>query len=184
MAAVPATIGCFRSLRAKRLSSSSTNYNLRAVRMSLNSGGDIHLIELLCRAGRHLLYRLGAARRGPTEALSGSPGSTDFPTHPRVNTGAKISESPRSRSKSRRQVRQQRRFNFRDSIGCFETSRLVVPQPCSSPSSKSGQAAKQPSSAWIAPGSHAGFWASHHSRAAKLMASKTEIFLVYLQHTG
>lgn len=52
----------------------------------------------------------------------------------------------------RRQARQQRRFNFRDSIGRFETSRLVVPQPCSSPSCHQNPA-KRPSGqaqAWIA----------------------------------
>lgn len=57
---------------------------------------------------------------------------------------------------SRRQVKQQRRFNFRDSIGCFETSRLgswggPTALFISVMSSKSGQAAKQLSSAWTAP---------------------------------
>lgn len=89
---------------------------------------------------------------------------------------------------SRRQVRLQRRLNFRDSIGCFETSRLVVPLPCSSPSCHKNPAKRAGGpSGQAQPGSHldptlTSGLPTHHSRAAKLVAPKTRMFSIYLQH--
>lgn len=107
-----------------------------------------------------LLARSRVAEHRPRLCLD-RPDRPIFQTHPRANSRPKIGESSRSLSNSRRQVRQQRRLNFRDSIGCFETSRLVVPQPCSSPSCHQNPA-RRPSGqarAWTAPGSNAGRWA-------------------------
>lgn len=134
-----------------------------------------------------LLARSRVADRRPRLCLD-RPDRPIFQTHPRANSGPKIGESSRSRSKSRRQVRQQRRLNFRDSIGCFETSRLVVPQPCSSPSCHQnparrpgGQAAKLKPGPRLDPTLVAGL--SHHPRASKLVALKTFVFRIYLRHT-
>lgn len=115
-------------------------------------------------------------RPTPTEALSDHPDRPIFQhiREPVLGPDERITKKP---TEGRRQARQQRRFNFRDSMGCFETSRLVVPQPCSSPSCRQNPA-KRPSGQ-AQPGSRldptpaAGL--SHHSRAAKLVALKTQI---------
>ena len=65
-----------------------------------------------------------------------------------------------------RQVRQQRRFNFRDSIGCFETSRLVVP---GGPTALLISAKLSLDHTRIL---HRPLGFCHHSRAAKLVALK------------
>lgn len=99
-------------------------------------------------------------RRTPTEALSGSPGSTDFPTHPRANSGPRRANHQEGDRKSAAgeaaEALQFPRLDrvFRNISLGGPTALLISVMP-----SKSGQAAKRPSSAWIASGSHAGRWA-------------------------
>lgn len=97
MVLVPATIGCFHCLRRRLTSQQITISEQCGCPSTL---GEIFIL-LSFSAGQDGIFSAGSEprRRGPTEALSGSPGSPDFPTHPRVNSGPKFSESSRSRSK-------------------------------------------------------------------------------------
>lgn len=148
--------------------------------------GQIFIVfELFCQAGRHLLCRLGAASPNADRGSVWMSRIDRFSSTPESQFRTQNWRIVKKAVESRRQVRQQRRLNFRDSIGRFETSRLVVPQPCSSPSCHQNPARRP--SGQAQPGSHLhptlASGLSHHSRAAKLVAFKTDVFRVYLQHT-
>lgn len=187
---VPATIGCFPSLR-QCLSFSSTNTfsDHGTIQSSSDSGADGHLIELVCWARRqHALLARSRVAEGRTRLCLDRPDRPIFQhtrepiLDPRKRTTNHREDGQRSAAGEAAEALQFPRLDrvFRNISLGGPTALLISVMP--SKIRPSGQAAKLSLDRNLDPTLAAGL--SHHSRASKLVALKTWIFHVYLRHSA